>query len=170
MNKPKQIFDMLFVADGKDAAARLARSNSALDLLLEDTHSLGRKLSKRDQDTLQQYLDSVRDTEIKLTKARQWLDTPLPDVDASSLHLESGPAEAKQYFQTMYDLIYLAFLSDSTRVATFQLGRENGGGPHDLLQKLLIRGLRSDPLCKEEGWLAKSRYIQSLPDGGTAVL
>jgi hypothetical protein len=33
----------------------------------------------------------------------------------------------------MYELIYLAFLSDSTRVATFQLGRENGEGPHDLL-------------------------------------
>jgi hypothetical protein len=35
----------------------------------------------------------------------------------------------------MYELIYLAFLSDSTRVATFQLGRENGEGPHDLLSK-----------------------------------
>ena len=33
----------------------------------------------------------------------------------------------------MYELIYLAFLSDSTRVATFQLGRENGEGPHDML-------------------------------------
>ena len=33
----------------------------------------------------------------------------------------------------MYELIYLAFMSDSTRVATFQLGRENGEGPHDLL-------------------------------------
>ena len=49
MNKPKQIFDLLFVADGKKAAARLARSKSALDLLIEDTRSLGRKLSKRDQ-------------------------------------------------------------------------------------------------------------------------
>ena len=161
MNKPKQIFDMLFVADGKDAAARLARSKSALDLLLEDTHSLGRKLSKRDQDTLQQYLDSVRDTEIKLTKARQWLDTPLPDVDASSLHLESGPAEAKQYFQTMYDLIYLAFLSDSTRVATFQLGRENGGGPHDLLSKAVglggAHGL-THSVKKKDGWQNLGTY------------
>ncbi len=140
MNKPKQIFDMLFVADGNEAAGRLSRSKSALDLLLEDTRSLGRKLSKRDQDTLQQYLDSVRETEVKLTKARHWLDPPLPDIESSNLHLESGPAEAKQYFQTMYDLIYLAFLSDSTRVATFQLGRENGGGPHDLLSKAVGLG------------------------------
>ena len=140
MNKPKQIFDMLFVANSRDAANQLARSKSALDLLLEDTRSLGRKISKHDQGTLQQYLDAVRDTEVRLTKAQQWLNTPLPKVDSSHLHLEAGPAEAKQYFQTMYDLIYLAFMSDSTRVATFQLGRENGGGPHDLLSNAVALG------------------------------
>ena len=140
MNKPKQIFDMLFVAKDKNASEKLARSQSALDLLMEDTRSLGRKLSKKDQDTLQQYLDSVRDTEVKLSKAEQWLDAPIPEVDSSGLHLEAGPSEAKQYFQTMYDLIYLAFLSDSTRIATFQLGRENGGGPHDMLSKAVDLG------------------------------
>ena len=109
MNKPKQIFDMLFTAEDKNASAKLARSKSALDLLMDDTRSLGRKLSKHDQDTLQQYLDSVRDTEVKLSKAEEWLDAPIPEVDSSGLHLEAGPSEARQYFQTMYDLIYLAF-------------------------------------------------------------
>ena len=140
MNNPKQIFDMLFTATGEEAAGKLARSKSALDLLMEDTRSLGRQLSKHDQATLQQYLDAVRDTEVKLNKSRQWLDTPLPTVDSSSLHLEAGPAEAKEYFQTMYDLVYLSFLSDTTRVATFQLGRENGGGPHDLLARAVGLG------------------------------
>ena len=140
MNKPKQIFDMLFVAKDKNASEKLARSKSALDLLMEDTRSLGRKLSMHDRDTLQQYLDSVRDTEVKLSKAEQWLDAPIPEVDSSGLHLEAGPSEARQYFQTMYDLIYLAFLSDSTRIATFQLGRENGGGPHDMLSKAVDLG------------------------------
>ncbi len=161
MNKPKQVFDLLFVADGKEAADRLARSKSALDLLIEDTRSLGRKLSKRDQETLQQYLDSVRDTEVRLTKARRWLDTPLPAINSANLHLEAGPAEAKQYFQTMYDLIYLAFLSDSTRVATFQLGRENGGGPHDLLSKAVdlggAHGL-THAVKKTNGWQNLGTY------------
>ena len=39
------------------------------------------------------------------------------------------------YFQTMYDLIYLAFLSDSTD-CDFQLGRENGGGPMICFRRL----------------------------------
>ncbi len=133
MNKPKQIFDLLFVTSGKDAAAKLARSKSALDLLIANTRSLGRQLSKHDQQTLSQYLDAVRDTELKLEKAQKWLTTPVPQVDTRNLHLDAEPKEARLYFQTMYELIYLAFLSDSTRVATFQLGRENGEGPHDLL-------------------------------------
>ena len=133
MNKPKQIFDLLFVTSGKDAAAKLARSKSALDLLIANTRSLGRQLSKHDQQTLSQYLDAVRDTELKLEKAQKWLATPVPQVDTRNLHLDAEPKEARLYFQTMYELIYLAFLSDSTRVATFQLGRENGEGPHDLL-------------------------------------
>ncbi|MBH57159.1 MAG: hypothetical protein CMJ82_08255 [Planctomycetaceae bacterium] len=140
MNRPKQIFDMLFVTSGNDAAARLARSKSSLDLLIEHTRSLGRKLSAKDQQTLQQYMDAVRDTEVKLAKAQRWIDTPVPVVDQSNLKLDADPKEARLYFQTMYELIYLAFLSDSTRSATFQLGRENGEGPHDLLSKAVGLG------------------------------
>lgn len=102
-------------------------------MLIDNTQSLRRQLSKQDRETLDQYLDSVRDTEVKLVKAQKWLDTPVPVVDASRLVLDAEPKEARLYFQTMYELIYLAFMSDSTRVATFQLGRENGEGPHDLL-------------------------------------
>lgn len=155
MNNPKQIFDMLFVTSGRDAAAKLARSKSALDLLIINTRSFGRKLSRHDQETLEQYLDAVRDTEVKLTKARKWIDTPVPKVDTRNLHLEATPKEAQLYFQTMYELIYLAFLSDSTRVATFQLGRENGGGSHDLLSRAVglgnAHGL-THAVKKPKGW------------------
>lgn len=161
MNKPKQIFDMLFVTNGKDAAAKLARSKSALDYLIANTRSLGKKLSQRDQQTLQQYLDAVRDTEVKLAKAQRWIDAPLPTVDASNLNLEAEPSEATLYFETMYELIYLAFLSDSTRVATFQLGRENGEGPHDLLSKAVglggAHGL-THAVKKPNGWKNLGTY------------
>lgn len=155
MNKPKQIFDMLFVTSGKDAAARLARSKSALDLLIENTKMLGRQLSKRDQETLNQYLSAVRDTEVKLLKAQMWIDKPVPKVDTRNLHLDAEPKEARLYFQTMYELIYLAFLSDSTRAATFQLGRENGEGPHDLLSKAVGLGAAhglTHEVKKPGGW------------------
>ncbi|QVL34130.1 DUF1552 domain-containing protein [Telmatocola sphagniphila] len=161
MNKPKEIFDMLFVTSNKDAAARLARSKSALDFLIEHTRSLSRELSSKDQETLKQYLDAVRDTELKLAKAQKWIDTPIPKVDARNLHLNAEPKEARLYFQTMYELIYLAFLSDSTRVATFQLGRENGEGPHDLLSLAVGLGAAhglTHEVKKPNGWKNLGTY------------
>ena len=161
MNKPRDIFNLLFVTTGKDAATRLARSKSALDLLIENTRSLGRQLSTRDQATLAQYLDAVRDTEQKLAKAQRWIDTPIPQVDATNLHLDAEPKEARLYFQTMYELIYLAFLSDSTRVATFQLGRENGEGPHDLLSLAVGLGAAhglTHEVKKPGGWQNLGTY------------
>lgn len=161
MNKPREIFNLLFVTSGKDAAERLARSKSALDLLIDNTRSLGRQLSRRDQETLKQYLDAVRDTELKLAKAQRWIDAPIPQVDTRNLHLDAEPKEARLYFQTMYELIYLAFLSDSTRVATFQLGRENGEGPHDLLSQAVglggAHGLTHE-VKKPGGWKNLGSY------------
>ncbi len=161
MNKPKEIFDLLFVTSGKDAAARLARSRSALDLLIENARTLNRQLSARDQETLKQYLDAVRDTELKLAKAQRWIDTPIPQVETKNLHLDAEPKEARLYFQTMYELIYLAFLSDSTRVATFQLGRENGEGPHDLLSQAVGLGAAhglTHEVKKPDGWKNLGTY------------
>jgi hypothetical protein len=161
MNNPRQIFEMLFVTSGRDAAERLARSKSALDLLIENTRSLQRQLSSRDQETLRHYLDAVRDTELKLAKAQRWIDTPVPQVDTRNLNLDAEPKEARVYFQTMYELIYLAFLSDSTRIATFQLGRENGEGPHDLLSQAVglsgAHGL-THAVKKPGGWQNLGTY------------
>ena len=134
-HRPKQIFDMLFVKSDGDAARRLALSQSALDDLLADARSLRRTLSGRDQKTLDEYLQSVRDTEIKVEKAKRWMNIPLPKVDVDHLKLDITPKDPKVYLQTMFELIYLAFKTDSTRVATYQLGRENGVGISDYLAR-----------------------------------
>ena len=64
-HKPKRIFDRLFVKDDDDAARRLALSKSVLDHLMEDARSLRRELSKQDQERFEEFLGSVRDTEVK---------------------------------------------------------------------------------------------------------
>lgn len=132
-HKPKRIFDMLFVKSDGDAARRLAISKSALDDLMADARSLQQTLSKHDQQTLNEYLQSVRDTEVRVEKAKRWMDIPLPQVDVDHLKLDITPEDPRTYLQTMFELIYLAFKTDSTRVATYQLGRENGVGVSDYL-------------------------------------
>jgi hypothetical protein len=162
LNRPKQVFDQLFVAQDKDARAQLVRSKSALDLLLASARTLQGQVSAYDKQTLTQYLDAVRDTELKLERATRWIDAPVPKVDAASLKLDVDANDARAYLETMYDLIYLAFRSDSTRAATFQLGRENGEGIHDNLAKAVgfqggAHGLTHD-VKKPEGWKHLGTY------------
>ena len=134
-HRPKNIFDRLFVKSDEDAAQRLAISKSALDDLMEDARTLRKTLSQNDQKSLDEYLHSVREAEIKVEKAKQWIHLPLPKVDANQLNLGVTPDEPRLYLQTMFELIYLAFRTDSTRVATYQIGRENGVGKSDHLAR-----------------------------------
>lgn len=134
-HRPKRIFDMLFVKNNADAARRLALSKSTLDDLLADARSMRKTLSTQDQIRFDEYLESVRETEIKVEKAKKWIDLPLPTVNVDHLNLEITPNDPREYIQTMYELIYLAFRTDSTRVATYQIGRENGVGQSDYLAR-----------------------------------
>ena len=162
-HKPKRIFDMLFEKAGPDAAHRLALSQSALDDLMEDAQSLRRSLSKRDQETLAEYLQSVRDTEVKIERSKRWLNIPLPRVDVDDLKLDITPEDPRTFVQTMYELIYLAFKTDSTRVATYQFGRENGVGISDYLARAvgfkLTRQL-SHETKKPDGYKNLGKYCR----------
>lgn len=136
-NRPKRIFDMLFVKSDGQAARQLAHSQSALDDLLADARRLRKRLSSHDQDSLDEYLQSVREAEIQVQKAKQWINTPLPSVNGDHLNLEITPDEPRLYLQTMFELIYLAFKTDSTRVVSYQIGRENGVGISDHLARAI---------------------------------
>jgi hypothetical protein len=164
-HRPKRVFDMLFVKSDEDAARRLALSSSALDDLLADTRRLRNRLSSPDQKSLDEYLDSVREAEIKVEKAKRWINTPLPTVDADHLNLDLTPDEPRLYVQTMFELIYLAFKTDSTRVATYQIGRENGVGKSDHLARAVGFNLAhqlSHETKNPDGWKNFGIYCQFL--------
>jgi hypothetical protein len=76
---------------------------------------------------MDQYLTSVREAEIRTRRADVWLDTPLPkisDTDRQRTNRDIAATKAGDYFRTVYDLMVLAFQTDTTRVATFSLGGE----------------------------------------------
>ncbi|MDA0374287.1 MAG: DUF1552 domain-containing protein [Planctomycetota bacterium] len=134
-HRPRRIFESLFVNGSRDAARRSAVGGSALDDLLADAQSLRRSLSQHDQQAFEEYLDAVRETEQKMERAKRWQDIPLPDVEGHGIDLDVGMDAPRAYFQSMLDLVHLAFRTDSTRVATYQVGRENGVGHSDHLAK-----------------------------------
>lgn len=127
MNQPLMIFNRLFgLADEdlKRQQRRLRSASSMLDLVMEDSNSLRRRLGRHDQEKLDEYLSSVRQIEQRVRRTQRWLDIPLPlltDEERSLLKLESDSEAPQEYMRTMYDLMWLAFKSDSTRVATYQI-------------------------------------------------
>ena len=94
--------------------ANLKREASILDLMLEHSRSLKNRLGKADQSKLDEYLESLRAMEKRVERTSQWTHTPLPDVDTKGLNLEVSHKEPQEYIRCMYDLVYLAFQTDST--------------------------------------------------------
>jgi hypothetical protein len=134
-HRPKQVFDMLFVKADAQSAKRLAMSRSALDEVLLDASALKQNLSIQDRKNLDEYMESVRQAELKVEKAKKWLDAPLPNLEREPLNLELTTDQPREYLQIMFELVYLAFRTDSTRIATYQIGRENAIGRSDHLSR-----------------------------------
>ena len=126
--KPAQIFARLFgqESSAEEQRLRLKSSKSMLDLMLDYSKSLHRQLGSRDQQKLDEYMTSVREIEQRVARSQSWLDVPKPKVDPDTVDLSASPEGPKEYIETMYDLIYLAFQNDSTRVATYMLGCVSG--------------------------------------------
>ncbi len=128
-NRPRLIFDRLFGVNAdsmKKQRQDLQNSGSMLDLLMDHSKSVRRNLGNQDQAKFDEYLDSVRSIEKRIDRSERWLDIPKPEVDAGDLHLDSDENSPAEYIRTMYDLIFLAFQTDTTRLATYQIGNMNG--------------------------------------------
>ena len=142
---PLAAFDRLVGDDdsagGQSAAQQRHRNRrSVLDYVRDDAQSLQQKLGQRDQQKLDEYLHAVRDVERRLTMAET---LKKPEIDLSSFPRPAGSPETyEQHVKMMFDVIALAFQSDSTRIITFMLAnagsdrnyRELGisGGHHEL--------------------------------------
>lgn len=129
LNRPAIVFERLFgLNDGSIEAQRrgLKRTGSHLDLLLGEARGLNRKLGKRDQQKMDEYLTSVREVEQQVERSAAWLDVPKPKVNATGLSLDADDSTPGDLIQTMLDLIVLAFQTDSSRVATYQLASMHG--------------------------------------------
>ncbi len=130
MRKCSEVFTSMFGTPkgGKEAQRQaLRQKGSVLDFNLDEVRRIEKKMGAADKGRMEQYLTSVRETEIKTQRADAWLDTPLPkisDEDRKRTDRDVPLAQAGEYYRTMYDLLVLAFQTDVTRVATFSMGGE----------------------------------------------
>jgi len=127
LNQPQQIFDRFFGAGDADtisARRKLKSASGMLDRVLDDSNSLKKRLGAQDREKLDEYLASVRQIEQGVQRSQRWLEIPRPqlrDEERDALNLDADDKAPLLFIRTMYDLIYLAFRTDSTRVATYQI-------------------------------------------------
>ena len=120
IDDPLNLFHRLFSAESASLAERVAmldQKRSVLDLLRGDIQRLQRSLGHEDRNKTEEYAQSIRDIEVRLSKERQWLKVPkAPAPFAQPRKGLSGRDEV----QTMYDLMIAAMRTDTTRVLTFR--------------------------------------------------
>jgi hypothetical protein len=133
-NSPQRLFERLFVPDGDDSKAatlrRYAEKKSILDSIASDAKALDSKLGTADKAKLEEYFTSVRETERRVARMESWIDVPKPAVESQHLQLNSQPGnghDRPMWIDVMLELSYLSFVTDTTRVITFEWSREAGG-------------------------------------------
>ena len=119
---PRELFKALFVDDDakarKRAADRIELQESILDAVVGDARSLKCRVSAVDEQKLEEYFSSIRDVETKLGLDRQWQQVPKPKTELDEPENEGLTHDLPK----IYDLIALALQTDSTRVATLEIG------------------------------------------------
>lgn len=139
---PRLVFERLFT-DGTPGETRESRARrrqnqkSILDFVLEDARRLQGKLGQTDLRKLDEYMTSVREIEQQIERAEKFPVT-LPDQAKPT----AIPKDYEQHLHVMFDLLALAFQTDTTRVSTFLLAHDGSNrsypfigvsdGHHDL--------------------------------------
>jgi hypothetical protein len=123
--RPRAVFERMFgaVDDEKDPARRArlkSYEKSILDYVVEDAQGLKMTLGGDDRRKLDEYLFAIRDVEkrIQATERNNMVKAPATAPSASI------PTDFIEHSHIMFDLMALAFQTDTTRVITMLLGLE----------------------------------------------
>ncbi|MEX0866406.1 MAG: DUF1552 domain-containing protein, partial [Pirellulales bacterium] len=185
LHRPQDIFNRLFMPYAgrsvNKVRAQLKRKASVLDLMMEDSKGLHHRLGMEDQRKMEEYLESIRALEQRVERTSQWTHQPLPDIETKGLNLEASYEDPVEYTRCMYDLLYLALQTDSTRYASFMLESEQStanevgkfplhvldynGSAHDIAHKR-----PSDYAGQWDNWRAQQHAyflerLRSTPEG-----
>jgi hypothetical protein len=119
---PKELFERLFIGEPASRLNRVkdkhALQGSILDAINGDAKTLQKRIDQEDREKLDEYLTSVREVEKQLQLKEQWVDVPKPDAPFKQPKNKSMVED----LPLLYDLMVLALQTDSTRIATLEIG------------------------------------------------
>lgn len=129
-NRPEVLFQRLFAAEDAKSleASKLAQAQRAslLDSIKDQAKSLQGRLGVADRERLEQYFTAIRELEERITVEHAWMDRPKPTVAKPDFG-QGSPRDRiandgrgySEYTRLMFDIIALAFQTDSTRVVSY---------------------------------------------------
>jgi hypothetical protein len=144
---PKLAFERLFSTGDPNETPeahdrRLRNRQSILDFVLEDAKRLNAKLGRNDQRKLDEYMTAVRELEHRIDMAYRSNfvvgDTLKP---AGIPKKDDGKTDYTAHVRLMFDVLALAFQTDSTRVATMMMRHD---GNNDAYPQIGVRESHHD--------------------------
>ncbi|MEM9160786.1 MAG: DUF1552 domain-containing protein [Verrucomicrobiota bacterium] len=122
LNNPLAAYHKLF-SDGntpmEERQAMLNKKRSILDTVFEDAKSRKYRLSKTDTDKIDEYFQSIREIETRISKEEQWLGVP-KKMPSDTLEAPPGEVAGYEEVKLMYDIMLAAMQVDATRVMTYR--------------------------------------------------
>ena len=123
-SNPRLVFERLFgnassPSDRKGQLKRRVLNKSILDFALQGANNFNKRLGKSDQEKLSEYFTSVRELEKRIEREeKNW--EKLPDLKSPV----GIPENYRAHLRLMFDMMVLAFQSDSTRISSFLLAHD----------------------------------------------
>jgi hypothetical protein len=131
-NNPRAVFERLF-GDGGSAGARMAdmkNDRSILDSVRSDMARLQKRIGPSDRVMMDAYLESVREVEQRIQKIEQQNAASPVEVGEKPSGI---PDTFDEHLKLLFDLQFLAYQADVTRVIAYQLSREQTSRPYPFI-------------------------------------
>jgi len=180
---PRKVFERMFGQGGSpsERIARIQEDRSILDAITKEAAALQLQLGPSDRQTMNQYLENVREIERRIQRAEKSqgdADLQLPTRPAGV------PFDFEEHVALMYELMALSYQANITRVITFMVSREVSNrtytqvGVTDGHHAISHHQNRAEKMAKNvliqtfninqfRGFLEK---LQSMPDGDGSLL
>ena len=132
---PKLVFERLFgSSDDQETAKSRARRDffrkSILDSISGDASKLTNKLGQTDRRKLDEYFTSIREIEQRIARSQaETTKRHVPQLDLPP----RIPRELDDHIRLMFDLLVIAFETDTTRVATFMMANEGSNRSYPMI-------------------------------------
>ncbi len=142
-SNPRAVFERIYGSGSPEertanAARRHVEQKSILDFVQDSARRMEQRLGREDREKLDEYLTGVREVEQRIERVERLG----PPADPGRPAPDGTPRDYREHIRILFDMMLLAFQSDSTRVVSFLIGHDGSnrsfrdigvsGGHHDL--------------------------------------